>query len=130
EGRRGVGASVSRAGLYGLDAGYMARANDEISIWVQVESRLALENLDAICAVPGLDCVFIGPADLAADLGVETDDPDFLATLETAIARIAATGMAPGIFAADPERWVAAGARIVAMGSDGAILASGLKALL
>ena len=128
DGVRGTGAMVARASMYGRDAGYTARAG-EPTVWVQAESRAALANLEAICAVPGVACVFLGPADLAADMGTTTADPALHAALEDAIARIAAAGIAPGIFAADPERWVAAGARIVAMGADGMVLAAGLAAL-
>ena len=130
EGVRGMGAFVARAAMYGLDPGYVARANAEVSVWVQAESRAALDNLEAICAVPGVDCVFLGPADLAADMGTDATDPQVHAALTDAIARIAATGTPPGIFAADPERWIAAGARVVSLGSDAMVLASGLRALL
>ncbi|MEM7711263.1 MAG: aldolase/citrate lyase family protein [Pseudomonadota bacterium] len=129
-GLRGVGAMVARAAMYGLDPDYVDRADEEISVWVQAESRAALDDLDAICAVPGLDCVFLGPADLAADMGKAAYDPAVHAALEDAIGRIAAAGLAPGIFAADPERWAAAGARVVALGADGMVLARGLRALL
>lgn len=47
----------------------MAEANDELCLLIQVESRTALENLDAILEVDGIDGVFIGPADLSASLG-------------------------------------------------------------
>ncbi len=130
DGVRGMGAAVARAAMYGYDADYGARANSEVSIWVQAESREALANLEAICAVPGVDCVFLGPADLSADMGLTPTDPTVLAALEDAIGRIAATGMPPGIFAADPERWVVAGARVVSLGSDAAVLAGALRALL
>ncbi|WP_179380405.1 HpcH/HpaI aldolase family protein [Jannaschia marina] len=129
QGRRGMGAFVARAAMYSLDPGYVNRANAEISVWVQAESRAALADLEAICAVPGVDCVFLGPADLAADMGTDASDPAVHAALEDAIARIAATGTPPGIFAADPERWIAAGARVVCMGSDAMVLAQGLRAL-
>ncbi|TFL19706.1 HpcH/HpaI aldolase family protein [Jannaschia formosa] len=129
EGRRGVGAMVARAGAWGADPGYVDRANAEVSIWVQAESRAALGNLEAICAVPGIDCVFLGPADLAWDMGQRPGAPEVLAALEDAIARIAATGTPPGIFAADPERWVKAGARAVCLGSDAMVLTAGLAAL-
>ncbi|SFI40876.1 HpcH/HpaI aldolase family protein [Jannaschia pohangensis] len=130
EGRRGMGAFVARAAMYGLDPGYVERANRDVSVWVQAESRAALANLEAICAVPGVDCVFLGPADLAADMGTTATDPVVHAALEDAIARIAATGVAPGIFAADPDRWIGCGARVVSLGSDAMVLASGLWALL
>ncbi|MEM7491461.1 MAG: aldolase/citrate lyase family protein [Pseudomonadota bacterium] len=130
QGVRGVGAMVARAAMYGLDPDYMTRADGTVSVWVQAESRAALDALEAICAVPGVDCVFLGPADLAADLGLATTDPALHAVLEDAVARIAATGKAPGIFAADPERWMAAGARVVSLGADAMVLARGLRALL
>lgn len=129
EGVRGMGAFVARAAMYSLDPDYVTRANSEVSVWVQAESRAALANLEAICAVPGVDCVFLGPADLAADMGTVASDPAVHAALEDAITRIAATGTPPGIFAADPERWVAAGARVVSLGSDAMVLAHGLRAL-
>ncbi|GIT92381.1 2,4-dihydroxyhept-2-ene-1,7-dioic acid aldolase [Jannaschia pagri] len=129
EGRRGVGAMVARAGRWGRDADYLERANGEVSVWVQAESRLALENLEAICAVPGVDCVFLGPADLAWDMGTRPDAPEVIALLEQAIERIAATGTAPGIFGAEPHRWQGAGARVICLGSDAMVLTAGLAAL-
>ena len=68
QGLRGVAGST-RAGNYGRYKDYMARANDEIGLILQIESQEALDNLDAICRVPGVDAVFIGPSDLAASLG-------------------------------------------------------------
>ncbi|PWJ18047.1 HpcH/HpaI aldolase family protein [Jannaschia seohaensis] len=129
EGRRGVGAMVARAGRWGADPGYLDRANDEVSIWVQAESRMALENLEEICATPGVDCVFIGPADLAWDMGLRPDAPEFQSILAEAIARIAGCDTPPGIFAAQPQRWIEAGARVVCLGSDAMVLTSGLAAL-
>lgn len=129
DGVRGVGALVARAGAWGSDPEYLERANSEISVWVQVESRAALANLEAICAVPGVDCVFIGPADLAWDMGLRPDDPGVHTALRDAISRINAAGAVPGIFAADPEVWVEAGARVVCVGSDAMVLTAGLAAL-
>ncbi|MDN7214282.1 2-keto-3-deoxy-L-rhamnonate aldolase [Klebsiella pneumoniae] len=67
-GSRGVGAGVARAARWGRVENYMAEANDELCLLIQVESRTALENLDAILEVDGIDGVFIGPADLSASL--------------------------------------------------------------
>lgn len=67
-GRRGMG--LSRAHGYGSrHADYMQHANEETAVIVQVESAAALRNVEAIAAVPGVDCLFIGPNDLAASLG-------------------------------------------------------------
>ncbi|MVY96257.1 2-keto-3-deoxy-L-rhamnonate aldolase, partial [Enterobacteriaceae bacterium 8376wD7] len=65
-GSRGVGAGVARAARWGRVENYMAEANDELCLLIQVESRTALENLDAILEVEGIDGVFIGPAELSA----------------------------------------------------------------
>ncbi|WP_298433465.1 aldolase/citrate lyase family protein [uncultured Jannaschia sp.] len=129
EGIRGNGAYVARAAMYGSDADYVSRANAEVGVWVQAESRAALADLDAICGVDGVDCVFLGPADLAGDMGTTAADPDVHAAMEDAIARIRGHGVAAGIFAADPERWVAVGANVVSMGSDGTVLMAALRAL-
>ena len=67
-GVRGM-ATSTRAGGYGRHKDFVARANDEIGLVLQIESRAALAELDAICRTRGVDAVFIGPADLAAELG-------------------------------------------------------------
>src|SRR4029078_11573864 len=68
QGIRGV-AVTHRANRYGRVKDYFKRANDEISLLVQIEIRLALKNLEAIAAGDGVDGLFIGPSDLAASLG-------------------------------------------------------------
>ncbi len=68
-GERGVGASVARAARWGRIENYMAQVNDSLCLLVQVESKTALDNLDEILDVEGIDGVFIGPADLSASLG-------------------------------------------------------------
>lgn len=126
-GIRGVGASVGRATFWGREADYFARAADDICLIVQAESVKALANLDAICAVDGVDGVFIGPADLSADLGHlgNPNHPDVLAAIGDAIARIRAAGKAPGILwpAGDAQRWIDKGALFCAIGSDAGFLA-------
>src|SRR5919199_1312107 len=65
---------------WGTDtASYFARANEEILVCVQIEHPRALENLDEIVSVPGVDCAFVGPQDLTATLGIkpaQLDSPD------------------------------------------------------
>lgn len=74
-----------RAMHYG-GAGYFAEANDEIVVMAMVETKEGLANLDAICATPGLDAVYIGPSDLSFALGLEprgdNPDPTHLATCD------------------------------------------------
>jgi len=68
-----------RAAHYG-GAGYQAAANDEIVVMVMIETKEGIENLDAICNTPGVDAVYIGPADLSYALGLEprADNPEQL----------------------------------------------------
>lgn len=103
-GSRGVGAGVARAARWGRVENYMAEANDELCLLIQVESRTALENLDAILEVEGIDGVFIGPADLSASLGHPDDagHPDVQRVIEQSIRRIRTAGKAAGFLAVDP----------------------------
>jgi 4-hydroxy-2-oxoheptanedioate aldolase len=74
-----------RAVHYG-GADYVAKANDEIVVMGMVETKEGLANLDAICATPGLDCVYIGPSDLAFAIGMtprpDNPDPAHIATCD------------------------------------------------
>ncbi|TWU59257.1 4-hydroxy-2-oxovalerate aldolase [Rubripirellula tenax] len=68
EGRRGIG--LGRAQGYGARfQEYLASANDEVAVIVQAEHAEAVENIDEIVRVPGIDAVFLGPYDLSASLG-------------------------------------------------------------
>jgi len=134
EGRRGVGSYVARVSRWGGRADYVAHANEEVCLLVQAETRTALGNLEAICAVDGVDGVFIGPADLAASLGHRGDagHPDVLVAIDDAIRRIVASGKAAGILDTDHARvrhYLALGCTFVAVGLDVSILASGVRRL-
>ena len=127
-GQGGVrGMAGARASRWGHYADYFKRANEEVCLLVQVESREALKNLDAIAGTPGVDGVFIGPADLSASMGHvgNAAHPEVQAAIEQAIARILKAGKAPGILT--PDRALAAhylrlGAVFVAVGLDTQIL--------
>lgn len=122
-GERGVGASVARAARWGRIENYMAQANESLCLLVQVESKTALDNLDEILDVDGIDGVFIGPADLSASLGYPDNagHPEVQRIVEESIRRIRAAGKAAGFLAVDPEmakkclQW---GANFVAVGVD------------
>lgn len=122
-GTRGVGASVARAARWGRIEQYMAHANEELCLLVQVESKTALTNLDEILDVDGIDGVFIGPADLSASLGYPDDsgNPVVLSQIEDCIRRIRKAGKAAGFLAVDPSMAKTAiewGANFVAVGVD------------
>lgn len=133
-GKRGVGAALARAAKFGLLSDYIANANDEICVIVQVESVRAVENLDAILAVEGVDGVFIGPADLAADMGFpgRPTAPEVRAVIRETTRRIAAAGRAPGILLAEQSHVDEAredGALFIAVGSDVGVFRMGALAL-
>jgi len=132
-GVRGV-AGTTRATRFGRIKGYPQRANDEVCVLVQVETQEALDEIDAICAVEGVDGVFIGPADLHASLGFlgETANAAVLPKIEDAIGRIRKGRRAAGILTPDEQlarRYLELGALFVAVGADVGILARGADAL-
>jgi len=132
-GMRGV-AGLTRAGRYGAIPNYTARANDEICLLVQVETRAALGQIEEIAAIEGVDGVFIGPADLAASLGFpgQLGHPEVKATILQAIRRIVAAGKPAGILSSDEDflrEAMAAGTTFTAVGLDIGILVSGARAL-
>ena len=134
EGRRGVGSFVARVSRWGDRADYLAHANEEVCLLVQAETRTALDNLEAICAVDGVDGVFIGPADLAASLGHRGDPghPEVLAAIDDAVRRIVASGKAAGILNSDQalaRHYLALGCTFVAVGLDVSVLAAGVRKL-
>lgn len=134
EGVRGMGAMVARAGQYGGTDAYAATANDQICILVQAESARAMAELEAITAVDGVDGVFIGPADLGADMGYRDDlgNAELWELIEAGIGKIRAGGKAAGIIvggAAAEARMVAAGVNFLGCGSDATLLQNALSAL-
>ena len=128
DGQGGIrGMAGARASRWGHYTDYFKRSNEEVCLLVQVESREALKNLDAIAATPGVDGVFIGPADLSASLGHvgHATHPEVQAAIEDAIARILKAGKAPGILTPDEKlarHYLALGAVFVAVGLDTQIL--------
>jgi 4-hydroxy-2-oxoheptanedioate aldolase len=132
-GIRGV-ATTTRANQYGRVKDYLVHAHDEICVIVQVETRAALADLESIAAVDGIDGLFIGPSDLAADMGHlgQNAHPEVRQAIDGAIARIQAMGKVAGILTsveADARHWIAAGCQLVAVGNDAGILARQTEAL-
>jgi len=133
-GVRGVGAAVARASAFNTIPDYAETAEDEICLLVQAESRAAIADLANIAAVDGIDGVFIGPADLAADMGFlgRMDAPEVQQVIEAAIATILAAGKAAGILTFSEtlnRRYLDLGASFVAVGADVTEFAGVLKAL-
>lgn len=123
KGVRGVGASIARASRWGRVPDYMKKAEENLCLLVQAETREAIENLDEILSVDGVDGVFIGPADLSASLGYPDNagDPAVQAIIEKSIKRICSMGKAAGTLAVDPvmaKKCIEWGATFVAVAVD------------
>jgi len=122
-GTRGMGAIQARATGYGAVSDYPTTANDQICLMVQAESRRSIENIDDIAGTEGVDVVFIGPADLSADMGYpgQPDAPEVVAAIEHAAARVRAAGKALGTITFDPARipyYRDLGVRFLGVGGD------------
>ena len=134
DGIRGMGGYGARVTQFGNIQDYGTTANAEICVLVQAETRTAIENLDDILAVDGVDGVFIGPADLSADMGFpgQSEAPEVQVVIKDAIARIAASGKAPGILTFSmkaAKTYLDLGATFVAVGIDTVVLAQAARAL-
>jgi 4-hydroxy-2-oxoheptanedioate aldolase len=123
-----------RAARFGRIPDYHARCEAEIFVAVQIESRRALDNLEEIAGVEGVDGVFIGPGDLSTSLGYlgQQNHPEVVAIIEETVARITRAGKLAGILTANEDlarRYIAAGTRFTAVGSDMGVLARQTEAL-
>ena len=133
-GIRGV-AVATRANRYGRVPDYQKRADGEICVLVQVETRQAMADIEAMAAIDGIDGIFIGPSDLAASLGHtgNPQHPDVQGAIMEAGARIRKAGKAAGYLSGrDDEirKTLDAGFGFVAIGSDVALLARNAEALV
>ena len=131
-GVRGVGSSLARAARWNQVDDYLKNADDELCLLVQAETVTALENLEEILAVEGVDGVFIGPSDLAASMGMlgNPSHPDVVAAIEKAIRTIRAAGKAAGILTLDPsaiERYRDCGANFIGVGVDTLLIGNGFR---
>ncbi len=127
EGIRGMGASLARAARWNQVENYIEEANDQICLLVQAESTQAIQNLDAILAVNGIDGIFFGPADLSAAMGYrgQPGHPEVQKVILEGIRKVKAVGKAAGVLASDPKLanlYLEAGAIFVAVGVDTSLL--------
>ncbi|QAY75082.1 2-dehydro-3-deoxyglucarate aldolase [Agromyces protaetiae] len=133
-GIRGVGGSLARSTRWNRVEGYLQDASQAISLFVQIESAAAVAAVDDILAVDGVDGIFVGPADLAASMGVlgEQAHPDVVDAVLAALAAAQRAGKPAGVNAFVPEaadRYLAAGASFVSVGADVSIVARASEAL-
>ena len=125
-----------RALLYG-GADYPQHANDTIVTFAMIETAQALDNLDDILSVEGLDAVYVGPSDLSLSLGCRPTfddlDPKAQQAVDHILARAKAHGLVAGIHTGSPEgalRRVAAGFQLVTISSDARLIAAGAQQVL
>lgn len=133
QGQRGIG--LGRAHGYGTDPGYMQRANSETVVVVQAETKEAVDKIDEIAAVPGVDAVLIGPNDLAASLGVpgQLEAPVVMEAIDQIIAACKARNMPVGYFGVTADTvqpMINKGCTLIAMGVDVLFMVSAAKAQL
>lgn len=126
EGIRGVSGS-SRATRYGAIKDYAQRAHEEICLLVQVETTEALSNIENIAAIDGVDGIFIGPADLAASMGLagQPTHPEVKSAIVDATRRIVAAGLPAGILSPNKpllDAAAEAGAIFIAVGVESGLL--------
>lgn len=130
-GTRGIGAALARASGFNAIPDYLQTADAEVCLLVQAETRKSIGNLEAIAATEGVDGVFIGPSDLAADMGLigRAETPEVVQVVEEAIERVVRSGKPIGVLAANPviaHRYLEKGATFVAIGTDVGALRAGL----
>ena len=133
-GIRGV-APVIRASHYGRVENYLADADSQICLLVQIETAAALNHLEAIANVDGVDGIFIGPSDLAASLGhIGNPAHSYVqAAIRGAVTRLQAIGKPAGILTSNTEearRYIEWGFTFIAVGSDINVLRFGADALV
>ena len=101
------GAGLGRAQAYGMHMGeYLQSANDEVMTIVQIEHVKAVENIDEILAVEGVDAAFVGALDLSGSMGLlgQTDHPHVEEAVQTVLAASKSAGVSCGIVAIGPEQ--------------------------
>jgi len=128
EGTRSFG--PYRASLYG-GQDYTEHANETVVTMAMIETREALDNLEEIVGVQGLDAVFVGPSDLGQNLGygpgTDREEPEVLEAIESILAAAREHGLTAGIFTGTPEyasRMVEKGFRFVTISSDARLMAA------
>jgi 2-keto-3-deoxy-L-rhamnonate aldolase RhmA len=125
-GDRGI-ANYNRARRFGSDTRSRDEVNDDVLSVVQIESRSALESVEQIAHLPGVDVLFVGPSDLSTDLGIpgQLQSPVFLEAMQRVVAATKDAGNTAGVLAADVAQgqwYIDMGFRFLGVGSDSSLL--------
>jgi len=132
KGTRGVGAALGRSSQFTGIPDYLSTAEEEICLVVQIENRAGVAAIDDILKVDGIDGVFIGPSDLAADMGYigQGKNQEVINTVLECTARIVKAGRAAGILTLDKELQTACadlGASFIATDIDVTMFADAMR---
>ena len=118
-----------RAGIYGVSTAYQETANEEVLCIPMIETQEALDNLEAILDVPGIDAIYIGPSDLGFSLGMkpilDREEPQILEIYERLIRETGKRGISAGIHngsAAYAARMIGMGFRLVTVSNDSGLM--------
>jgi 4-hydroxy-2-oxoheptanedioate aldolase len=133
-GIRGVSGN-SRSNRFGRITDYFEHADDHVCLIAQIETQVGKDNAEEIASVDGIDCLFVGPADLAADLNYlgKWQDPVPQEAMGEVIASALNAGSAAGILAFDElgaKKWLDRGATFVAVTGDSFLLSRGMDAVV
>jgi 2-dehydro-3-deoxyglucarate aldolase len=134
EGFRGVSVST-RSNRFGLQLDYFKEINQSICVIVQIESVLGIQNVEEIAKIPGVDCLFIGPQDIAASLGFIANPAakEVQDAMKDLTKRILSLGKKVGILAAstaDAKVYREWGIQFIGVGSDQAFIKKSATAIL
>ncbi len=124
-----------RAGIYGVSTSYQKTANDEVLCIPMIETQEAIDNIDAILDVPGIDGIYIGPSDLGFSMGLipilDRDEPQILAAYEKVLAACKKRRIFPGIHcgtSAYANRAIGMGFRFVTVANDSGLMLTAARA--
>ncbi len=136
-GQRSFGSAWAGLGFDVSLQEYLRVAHDPTMALVQIETRAALDHLDEIFSVPGIDGVFVGPIDLAISLGLDPDsdsrDPEFRRAVEEILSAAKAAGLPAGIYCSSPDaaaQRIQQGFVMVNVASDVGVLVHGVASRL
>lgn len=133
-GRRGLGTSMARAAKWNTVSGYLGHANENICVIVQAETTTAIQNLDAIAAVEGIDGIFFGPSDLSASMGHagNVSHPDVVETISDSIRKVREASKYAGLLCLDStqvKHYLDCGANFVGVGVDTLLIGNAARQL-
>lgn len=132
QGKRGVALGIAHDLYRAAGAEFFAQSNEEIPVIIQVESVKALENMEGIASVPGVDVIWVGHYDLTVSMGIPAlfDHPRVMQAMDDVVETCARHGVTPGFMPPTPESaafWIGKGFRMISLGSDIGVFLQGMR---